>query len=198
MTPVIEFKYSDVYDKHWLEYFKLLKLDSNYPSKQDIFGRIEEAETYWKNNGAKILESISKQSGLEWKSEKIIVYLVGKAVPFSSPLTMSVWLNKMQDKTLRSWINVLTHEIIHNILVDNSWGKMMNLKNYLESLGDIAKKTYVHIPVHAIHSLVYKDVFTDEDFLADIENTKNIDKDYFDAWSVVLEKGDKNIVEMFN
>lgn len=197
MTPQLNFVYSDVYDNHWFEYCKLLGIHENYPDKKAINSRISSAKEFWDINGEKILDSISTCSNLKWKKSEIDCYVVGKATSFSKPLTMSLNLQKGTVKDLESWVDVLTHELIHNILVQNRWSDFKDLQLFLSSLGEISLKTKNHIPVNAIHYLVYGEVFSKERLDYDIQTAKAFAPDYYKAWEIVLKKGAKNIVNLF-
>ena len=103
--PRIEFKYSWIYDQNWKEWIKLYRRQlQQYPSEKKIQNFIKKVEPLWRKEEKKILQELSKITGLPWKVKTIICYVVGGCRPFSDPLTIRIFKNP------NDFIDTLTHE----------------------------------------------------------------------------------------
>lgn len=195
--PKLKFIYSRIYDAHWLEYYKLKSSVENFPTSEEIIQRKTQAVKYWNKHGNEILARISKLAGLDWKENLISVYLVGKTIPFSHPLTIGR-TTRVGSESFEDWIDTLVHELLHVLLVQNEWSEMKNLENLLVKFKDEPRKTYIHIPIHALHKLIYLDYFHNENLMRDLRFCKKYLPDYSRAWEIVDEIGAENIVKSFN
>jgi hypothetical protein len=98
------------------------------------------------------------------------------------------------------FIDVLTHELLHRLLTDNTTISYdTNLRRtWSELFGrDHKPATLVHIPVHAVHKAIYLDVLKEpsrfeRDFAG---NKKHEAVPYIEAWAYVEENGYKEIIE---
>lgn len=188
MLPKIIFRYSRIYD----EQFKNKKISKKNYSIKKILSYMRSIELKWKKYEKKILVEKEKISGLNWKRKLIIVYLVSDCIPFSEPLTIHPYKNK------DTFIDVLTHELIHNLFVDNlDSRKVKNAWNYFNKKykkEDLT--TRIHILLYAIHSHLYIKFFGKERLNKDIGFKIN-KKSYQKAWSIVLKEGYENILKEF-
>jgi hypothetical protein len=64
------------------------KMRGKSPSMKQIQNYIKKVEKLWRKHEKKILEELSKISGLKWKSKIIYCYVVGRCIAFSDPLTL--------------------------------------------------------------------------------------------------------------
>ena len=152
MIPKIIFKYSWIYDQNWKKWIKIYKRKKGrYPSTKQILNYIEKVEKLWRKDEKKILEELSKVSGLKWRSKIIYCYVVGRCIPFSDPLTLSLY-----DK-LDYFIDVLIHELIHQLFTQRgNMDKSKKAWNYINrKYRKESHTTRIHIPLHAIHSYIY-------------------------------------------
>ena len=190
----IEFVYSLVYDKILLKE-KVLK---KFP-KIDFPKRMEEIKKEWKKYEKKILTAIPSISRLKWKESKVKCYVVTSSIPFSEPLTIPAY--KETDK----FIDVLTHELIHQIFMQGH-----NYKLSKKSWSYIFKKydkehfkTKIHIPVHAIHKKIFLDILKKPERLKREYETikKNFPPQYKElylkSWEIVEKEGYENIINEF-
>ena len=146
MEKQIIFKYSTIYDKNWS---LALHRDYDRQKNKEKFERfMDNFSKIWDSKENQILETIEFYSKLKWKNKNIKVYFVAnlKVSGFSDPLT--VRMSEDYSKIAKT----LTHEAIHEILLQNS----DELKSVYEKL-DIKFpkeniKTKVHIIVNAIRS----------------------------------------------
>jgi hypothetical protein len=115
----------------------------------------------------------------------------GYRVAFSNPLTISFRCKG------DVFVDVLTHELIHVILTDNT--SQINLSKWTEEKfpGITDRKTLNHILVHAIHKEIYINHLKSPERLAyDIEKCQAF-PGYKEAWDIVEKEGSGELIEMF-
>jgi len=155
------------------------------------------AEAYikaWQPYEQKVLTGITDTLDLSFRQNIIDVYIAPWFRAFSDPLVIGV----MQKPD--GFIDILTHELIHRLLTDNTtiphetmllepWQKLFG-KNH--SFG-----VTVHIPVHAVHKAIYLDVLNEPNRLErDIATNKKFNAtDYVKAWDYVEKNGYKEIIQ---
>jgi hypothetical protein len=197
MIPEIEFIYSFIYDgafmtvkyKKWPEYSKA----EIKKFKKDMNKYLKDLEKMWKKEGRQILQKIQTVSGFSWKEKKIKVYIVSE-IPhsFSDPLT----LNFKYRKDMKISRDVLTHELLHQIQIQNE--KKINkyydqiYKNYKKEL----RVTKSHIFVHAAHKKIYLELSGEDRLKIDIKKCQKW-PGYKRAWEIVEEEGYENILNEF-
>lgn len=194
MSPKIMFKYSRIYDEHWKELGKFYGVkDVKYPAEPEIRGYIKKAEKEWRKSEGKILAELSKMTGLKWKDRSISCYVVGRCIPISDPLTLKVY------EKLERFVDVLTHELIHQLLASQEGSLTRSQKAW----DDLYKKyknesftTVVHVPVHALHKHILLKFFQ-EKRLNDEVGSLIMFPDYKRAWDVVEKEGYLNIIKEF-
>ena len=185
MIPKIEFVYSSIYDSMWPKPKKKL-------SENIIDNYLNSIEKIWKKEGGKILSEISKISGLKWKEEKIKCYLLSGGRCFSYPLTITYFKDKNR------FIDILTHELIHQIQIQyadwDKW-KFYFFKNY-GKYNQESLLTKGHIFLNAVHYKILKKLYGKKRLNL---NIKRHDKwaDYKRAWEIVKEEGYENIIKNF-
>ena len=138
MIPKIEFVYFPTYDEIWLKPKE--KFSSKFVDKY-----LNSIEKIWKKEGKNTLEYISKISGLKWKEKKIKCYFISGGRCFSNPLTVRYFKNKNQ------FIDVLTHELIHQMQSQNSKNWVKWWQYFSKQYSNESKLTQRHIFLHAIH-----------------------------------------------
>ncbi len=193
MIPKIIFKYSWIYDQNWKEWIKIYKRKKGrYPSTKQILNYIEKVEKLWRKDEKKILEELSKVSGLKWRSKIIYCYVVGRCIPFSDPLTLSLY-----DK-LDYFIDVLIHELIHQLFTQRgNMDKSKKAWNYINrKYRKESHTTRIHIPLHAIHSYIYLKFFDKKRLSRDIKRISFL-PDYKKSWEIVEREGYEKIIKEF-
>lgn len=193
MTPKIEFRYSWIYDQNWKIWIKKYKgVPRGFPSYKKIINYIKAIKPIWKKEESRTLKELSAISKLKWKVKEIPCYVVGRAFPFSDPLTLPIYKDK-------DWfVDVLTHELIHQLftqkgnmeITERSWNYIF--KKYKKE----SDKTKIHIPLHAIHSDIYLKFFGDKRLNEDIRIMQH-HIDYKKSWDIVQKEGYKNIINEF-
>ena len=194
MIPKIEFRYSWVYDNRYRESKKLQdilkKQGKTYPSPEKIGKYIERIKQIWGRIEKKTLDKISRIYGLNWNEEKIKCYIVGFGRPFSDPLTMKLYNNK------NDFIDTLTHELMHQIQIQNS----EKTKKWWKYIGDKYKSETIltknHILLHAVHWQLYLDLYNKNRLEKEIKISGSY-PDYKKSWEIVKREGYENIINEF-
>ena len=160
-------------------------------SPQKVLNYIKKIEKLWKKEEKKALQELSRITQLKWKSKSIDCFVVGRCRPFSYPLTMPVY-----DKYPDYFIDVLIHELIHNIFIQNE----KELEKAWRYIGKKYKKESIitknHITLHAIHSHIYLKFYGKERLKRDIRLINYL-PDYKKSWQIVQKEGYKNIIDEF-
>lgn len=199
--PVIEFRYSWVYDNGFRNAHLKQKKLVNKRTKIHIHKYLEAKEiVIFKNkieknflrNGKKILERISTVAGLRWKEPKIICYVVGCARPISDPLTIGIYSRN----NINYFIDTLIHELIHQIQSQN-YNKTKKWFDYCyKKYSKETKTTKNHIFLHAAHYKLLNDYYGQKRLKRNIEKDKKF-IDYNRAWEIVQEEGYESIIKEF-
>jgi len=198
MIPKIEFRYSWVYDANWKKWIKTYDVPKLNRSKDLSYKVIEKyiakVEKLWRKDEVKVLTELSKISVLKWKTKHIICYVVNEAIPFSDPLTVSVYLDSPD-----FFVDVLVHELIHQLYLQPG-----NLRSAKKLWAHINKKyanvsyaTRIHIPLHAMHEHIYRKFFNEKRLKRDIRFASKFLPAYKQAWQIVEKEGYKNIIAEF-
>jgi len=188
LIPKIIFKYSRIYDEIWKGGL-IIRMVENYPSAKQILNYIKKIERLWQKEEKRVLRELTSVTCLKWKSEFIYCYIVGRSRPFSDPLTIPVY-----EKHLDYFIDVLIHELIHNLFVQNS-KEMQKIRRYFnQRYKEESQRTKIHIPIHAIHSHIYLKFYNEKRLKRDVNLSK---QDYRKSWMIVQKEGYKNIINEF-
>jgi len=194
MVPKIELRYSRIHDDRYrnssLIQKNLKKKKKTYPSMKKIESYTMAVKKVWKKEEKSILKEMSKITGLKWKEKKIICYVVGIGRSYSDPLTVRLFKNKSD------FVDILTHELIHQIQMQNSsriknWFKYIN-KKYKTETG----LTRGHILLHAIHWKILEKMFGKGRLKKNIKSLQKL-KDYKRAWKIVEKEGADEIIKKF-
>ncbi len=202
MIPKIVFRYSSVHDGFWKNYLELYynvhkmertkKILDEYPNREQILEYIEIVKPKWKQEETKILNKISELMQLQWKDEVIKVYVVGAGIPYSDPLTI---VHYKEDYV--AFIDVLTHELIHQLQSQNSTIYSKWITHLGKTYPEEKRKTKSHILLHAVHKLLYLELFTQERLEKNIQKSAKKPA-YKRAWDIVEEEGAENILKKFH
>ncbi len=156
--------------------------------------RVADYKKAWNPLEHKILTAMTELLDLSFRQNIVDVYVAPWFNAFSDPMVIGVM------KEPDEFIDILTHELIHRLLTDNTavphetmllneWQKLFGKKH---SFG-----TVVHIPVHAVHKAIYLDTLKQPERLKrDIDNNKIYDAtDYINAWDYVDKHDYTEIIE---
>jgi len=164
-----------------------------YDEYVEIAKRYDE---WWQPHSKKILQGLRNITGLEFTQNTIDVYVAPYFHAFSSPMVLGPHL-KSEDELL----NVLTHEIIHRLLTDNTTYDLYHEfpPDWQSLYGpDHAINTLVHIPVHAIMEKLYKEVIERPDLIRYDKKYVQEWEDYVAAWNYVEKHGYQKIIDQLN
>lgn len=193
LTPKVVFSYSWIYDQMCKK--KKLKFKSvpkGYPSPKIIWKYIKKIEKIWRKDEKKVLTEIARITGLKWKSKFIKCYVVGREIPFSDPLTMPIY-----EKYPDYFVDILTHELIHNIFIQNEKECKNAWKYFLRKYRNEALNTKFHIPLHAIHKHVFLKFYDEWRLNRDIRFSK-FHPEYAQSWKIVQASGHQKIIKEFS
>jgi len=197
MLPKVIFKYSWIYDNHfkhchslWLKNDQKRTKYNKYPSNRQVLSYSRKVEKLWNKQEIKILKEISNVSGLKWKVKNIDCYIVGYGIAFSDPLTISTYYKS------NKFIDILTHELIHQIFIQNFNITKKSWKYFHKKYKNKSITTRIHIVLHAIHSKIYYRLFSFNNLNRDIR-ASNSQRDYKISWEIVNKEGYENIINEF-
>ena len=117
--------------------------------------------------------------------------MVGACRPLSDPLTIKVC------RGIDHAIDILTHELIHQMqsqVDDKKWNKWLSFLN--SKYPNESNLTKSHVFLNAVHKKIYLELFNDDRFKRDVENS-NVSAGYRDSWKIVDEWGYENIIKKF-
>lgn len=185
--PKMEFRYSWVYDQE----NRLRFTDPLYPSGDEIREYIEEVRDAWGPRQRTLLNSISRISGLPWREDVIVCYVVGRGVPMSDPLTLPVYKGRAG-----LFIEKLAYELTERLLMHSRNLEARNSfwEEMFRSMSNDGVKVSYMVPVNAIYRGIqsrYLGSGGSEESLA----TTNLD--YRRAWEIVNNIGHREIIERF-
>lgn len=192
-VPRVIFKYSWIYDQIWKEVLLGKKNKKNYPPSRKVLNYIKKVEKLWRKEEKKVLQELAKITYLEWKTESITCYIVGRCKPFFDPLTMPIY-----EKYPDYFIDVLIHELIHNLFIqEGNYEKFKKSWQYFhQKYKNVSLNTRIHIALHAIHSHIYYKFFNEKRLKRDIKFISFL-PNYKKSWQIVQKEGYKNIINEF-
>jgi hypothetical protein len=188
--PKVKFKYSHIYDRGWKDWIKVYKkIKPQDLSAEEVLNYIKEIEPLWRKEEKRICSELAKITGLKWRDKEIVCYVVGDCRPFSDPLTLPAYRNR------EFFIDVLTHELIHQLFVqaDNTEKAWQRIHRKYKKESFI---TRIHIPLHAIHWHIYAKFFGEERLQLDISKASKF-PEYKRAWEIVKKEGHEKIIREF-
>jgi len=188
--PKVIFKYSWIYDQVWKKGLIGKKIKKYHPPRQTL-DYIKKIGKLWRKEEKKVLQELSKIAHLKWKSKYIDCYVVGSCRPFSYPLTMPIY-----EKHPDYFIDVLIHELIHNLFIQNSKETNKAWQYFEKKHKKESQITKYHIVLHAIHSHIYLKFYNEKRLKRDIKFTNRF-PDYKKSWQVVQKEGYRNIINKF-
>jgi hypothetical protein len=193
LIPKIIFKYSWIYDKQWENVWLKSRKKKNikkYPSPKVVFEYTKKIEKLWRKEERKILTEISKITRLKWQEKFIDCYVIGRHTPFSQPLTMQIY------EKYDYFIDVLTHELIHNIFIQNEKSLGNCWKYFFEKYKKEPVNTQVHIYLHAFHKHIFLKFYSEKRLNREIKSMSRFPA-YKRSWEIVQRDGYQNIINEF-
>jgi hypothetical protein len=203
MVIAIDFRFAAMYNSLWVDWVQIYEKNLNYhenpediqtynkqfntPDKVNMF--LNKIRLWWKEEGTSILKEMIAVTGLEWRAPQLNCYIITENHAFSDPLTMHC----IDDKN--KFIDLLTHELIHNLIGDNL-EKVKPITEYIfKKYKDEEVITVYHVWLYAIHSHIFLKLYGEKRLKAHFNNI--IDPPYKRAIKLVQEKGHVKILSEF-
>lgn len=189
--PEIRITYGKFLDPLCRAVFQIKNPGKLYPPETKTQRIIPLYKQKWAVLSDTILGSLEKILHLQFPHPLVDVYIVGRGPTFSDPLIISShWAPE-------TFVDVLTHELIHRLLASHTQradsGAIIatlfpNEPNLLRT----------HIVVHAVHAKIYHDILHAPQRMA-----RNIERDqskpaYRRAWEIVESVGYSSILDQFH
>jgi hypothetical protein len=165
--------------------------DCIIPEKEDVLERVENYKNEWIKYEQEILYGLSNITGLKFNRDVIDIYIVSvNPRQFSNPIIIKSGFSPDE------FVDTLTHELIHRLLVLNKIKKDIIIDDKYFTESEIVKN---HIIVHALLKYIYLDILKDDSRLKkNILRSKNHGtNEYTHAWEIVEQEGYKNLIEEF-
>ncbi len=163
-------------------------------SSETLQERIGQYKEAWSQYETQILEAIHRITDLQFTSSRIDVHVIKNFWrPFSRPLVISAKCDPDE------FIDVLTHELIHMLFVQNA-AKIDVVQAWSDMYPDIQEqKIRSHVVLHAIHKIIYFDELKapyryERNYT---RNTTSGSGGYVAAWDRVAKDGHKETIEKF-
>ncbi len=191
----IKFRWSFIYEAsiHNKEEDDFKKIE------EEVKNFIEKVSLKWKPLEEKIFSYIENLTGLKWKSKEINCYVIHTSdyMPISDPLTIAIRFrsgNEIFELTPDRFLNMLIHEIIHNLFIENE----KETDYYFKELLDSCKYSQnwnvsTHIPIHAIYEKIFLKFFDKKRLDKEIE-IASFYPEYKESWEIVKKEGSLNII----
>ncbi len=199
IIPKLRIKFSSIYNNLHKEYlYYSAGVDKEYyPSNEDVESKITDIKDFWEKYNDDAMEAISKTCNLEWKEDSIDCYIVGRARPFSSPMTISLYRPKRNDVDFERIRDVLIHELIHEIVDQNLIKE--NFPYIEKNFSSEEHGTKVHIFVLAIYSIVLREMNLEERIELDkeISRKNKFNPEYSRAWEIINQISPDSIQQKF-
>jgi hypothetical protein len=200
-VPKIEFLWSWVYQME-VHSQNVKTEEYDYESYEKyVLDFIKKIEKEWNKKGNEILRYIGEITGLKWKEEKIKCYVIkiSTLIPFSYPLTIPIQFETVEGKiyvlSVERYIDMLFHELIHNIFIQNEKETEKYFEYILnEKFNEEEFNTVIHIPVHAIHKKIFMKFFNKKRLELEIEKSSYY-PNYKRSWEIVNKKGEDSIIK---
>lgn len=153
-------------------------------------GKLEIFRASWEPVEKKLLRGMCRVLELQFYLNAIDVHVVGYAKAFSNPLVLSSHYEADEA------VDVLTHELIHRLLTDNT--RQLNVSAiWSEMFQGEERLVRNHVLVHAVHEFLYREVLADPSRLKRDRSHATEHPAYKRSWEIVAETGYKRIINSF-
>jgi hypothetical protein len=200
MTPKVEFRWSWIYEQSYHSQTLKLKEFDYYKSAKKINDFISKIKKDWVLVEKKIFDTLSIETNLEWKEEKIICYVIKRSsfFPISDPLTIPIEFEGERVFSLNSprFIDMLIHELIHNLFIQNEEKTEKYFQQIFDNYPEEEFDTIIHLIVHALHKKIFLKIFDDKRLKKEI-NSNRLYPAYKKSWEIVNKKGEDEIINEF-
>ncbi|MDB5162943.1 MAG: hypothetical protein JWN28_550 [Candidatus Saccharibacteria bacterium] len=167
--------------------------ERNKLSREAINEKLEEFEKAWRPYEERLIKGMCELLNLEFRQNVIDIY----AAPFTHSFSFPMFIATKYEPDRA--IEVITHELLHCLLYDNSSHKFdfaVQNEKWRQLFSDVDDGiALIHVPVHAVLQALFDDI------IGEPERTKR-DKEmcgkwpsYNSAWEYVEKHGYKEIIE---
>lgn len=179
--------------KFHFHYANLLEPYAHFPvpPKEELKEKINAQISYWREHGDVIVAALCELLGLEFKNTELDVHFAFLDRSTSIPLI----INARHSPEVFS--DILTHELIHRLIVDNS-DRWLPTKSLNEKYKDEEMFTRIHIPVFAILEYIFREVWQDEKRLERDKHRAQLNPQETRAYGIVEKTGYKDIIAMLD
>lgn len=193
-TPEVRFKFGRLVQNVFKAFRDKIPetISVDVPSWDKTKILLDERRNLWGENGDLILKELQILLGLNFYQDTIDIFFVHNwKRAISEPLIIGF------DYEGDAFVDILTHEIIHRLLMDNR-EKINGNRWAAEQYPDETDPSVInHILVHAVHKEIYLNTLKSPDRLRqDIERCQ-VSPGYVKAWDIVERDGHMNIIEKF-
>lgn len=190
--PLIRFRYSWHLDPLFARLFANNRNHriTEYPKPENIKEHVEIFQDGWRSVEKKLLSGMCEMLDLDFFQNAIDVHVVGYAKPFSNPLVLSSHYEADEA------VDVVTHELIHRLLTDNT--RQLDVGTiWSEMFAGEERLVRNHVLVHAVHEFLYREVLTDPARLDRDRSRAAKHPAYKRSWDLVGEAGYGSIIDSF-
>lgn len=198
-SPQIIIGYSNLLDRIFTFYCKnepsLKKGWSNWVplSAEKLNENTKLFQENWDRDGKMMLQGVCDVLGLSFYRNVIPVYVVnGSPRPFGDPIII-----RADFKSPDSFIDVLVHELIHVLFIDNQ--KKIPWSIFMKMFPNESPETQNHVIVNAVLKYIYLEVLNNPERLQKDTNRskKHGSTEYTRAWEIVEERGYRKLISQF-
>lgn len=195
MLPEIRIKNARLLREHAsMHLHELWGKDSKFATPEEIDEIVKNYQEAWRPYEKRILGAMTDILGLEFRQNIIDVYIAPWFMAFSDPLVVGI------RHTPDRFIDVLTHELLHRMLTDNTATlyEVNMFHEWKKLFGDgHLHITTVHIPVHAVHTAIYLDYLKEPQRLQRDQaiDKKHANEGYVRSWEYVEECGYEAVIQ---
>ncbi len=162
---------------------------------------IKNVENLWKNKEKEIFNSCEEITGLKWKKDEIPIYIIKRSsiMPISDPLTIPIQFEsecEIFSLEPKRFIDIMVHEIIHNLFIQNEEEMGDYFDFILEKYKDEDFNTAIHLLLHSIHKKIFEKHF-DKNRLDEEIEMSSFYPSYKRSWEIVNKVGEDSIVKEF-
>ncbi|MFH1503595.1 MAG: hypothetical protein ABIE36_02975 [Candidatus Diapherotrites archaeon] len=179
-----------------------VKEEFNYEEYENFINSfLNKIKPLWKKKEKEIFPYCEEITGLKWKKKEIPAYIIkiSSLMPISDPLTIPIQLeseNRTNSLSPDRFIDMLIHEIIHNLFIQNEKETGDYFDFIMKKYKDEDFDTSIHLLLHAIHKKIFLKYFGKERLEEEIE-MNSFYPAYKKSWEIVNERGEDDIIQEF-